>query len=820
MRKLRTAAFLLIDAALLLLCMLHTGALVRCARPPFEALNAGSRVAVASLLDTAACGGLAPGDVVVAWNGEPILADRELEFVADFALPGEPARVTLEGHREVTVTCVRLYDDLYLAIVLLVGIVSGGAGVFVLLKRPEDPAAVALHWSLVSIAATTMITWGSVAGGGFLPLLSRGVFFVVYVGVASFFVYFTFLFPAPRPGRTALKAAVSFLPAVVLLPGLLVTHLRALAARSLPLYRNFETWFDAFHVVLIVYVSLGLLNVIRSYVRAGTVTEKRKLLWIMLGLGVGPTPFLLLIVLPELFRPAGLIPESLAELFFLVIPASFAIAVVKYHAFDIEVVIKRTTVYALVLGSVVILYSLVVWGVSALVGAYVPAAGVAAAVGAAMGFNPARTRLQHWVDRRFFRVTYDFREAARRMLESVGRAVDERAVGEAILQSTDDIIPLERIAVLARGEEGGAAVITARGFRGEPDFGDWPWQWLQDDPSVPRAAGGDVEPGVRVREFPAAARFLEGVAAVFPMTDPDGGAGGCIAAGRKKSGARFTAEDMDLMMDLAAETGLALGRITLQRRLLLEQAAARRLEELNRLKSDFVSYVSHELRTPLTSIKMFAEILRSRQLRLGRTARGYVRVIEGESERLGRMVTTILDSARIESGAQEYRLVAGDLRAHVGLALAAMEYQLSQHRFRWSLSEPRRPLTVHADPDAVVQAVVNLVANAIKYSGERRVLRVRLSRKGDSCTCAVQDRGVGIGPDLLPHVFERFYRAPGAGRAAGGVGLGLPLVRHIMSVHGGRVEVASFPGRGSTFTLVFPAASPAGRYHHDMEHTP
>jgi len=813
---LRTTTFLLLDGLLLALGVLHTGPLLRCARPPFDALNAGSRVVVSSLIDTAACGGLSPGDAIVAWNGEAILGDRELEFAADFAVPGEAVRVTREGGGEVTVTCIPLYDAAYVAIVLLVGIVSGAAGVFVFLKRPGDPAAVALHWSLVSIAATTMNTWGSVAGGGFLPLLERGMFFVTYAGVVSFFLLFTFLFPRMRPGRHGLNALVSFAPSVILLPGLLVTHLRALAAHSLPMYRDFQTWFDVFHVVLIVCVSFGVLNVIRSYRRAETVTEKRKLLWIMMGLAVGPSPFLFLVVLPELFRPTPLIPERVAEVFFLFIPASFAIAVVKYRALDIEVVIKRTTVYALVVGTVVVLYSLVVGVVSALVGAYVPAAGAAGAVGAALLFNPVRTRLERWVNRRFFRVTYDFREAGKRMLDGIGRAEDERAVGEAILRSIDDSIPVERIIVETRDEPGSRSTLASRGFAAGAERLPVPWEGLESEPSLPRAVAEAVEPGVPVRALrPGEAGA--GVAALFPMTDPDGRARGLIAVGPKKSGARFSAEDMDLMMELSAETRLALGRISLQRRLLLEQAAARRLEELNRLKSDFVSYVSHELRTPLTSIKMFAEILRSRPLRLGRTARGYVRVIEGESERLGRMVTTILDSARIESGVQEYRPVPGDLRQHVRKALGAMEYQLAQHKFRWSLREPRRALEVRADPDAVIQAVVNLVTNAIKYSGERRVLAVNVARRGTGCICAVRDRGIGIEKDLLPHIFERFFRAPGARRTAGGVGLGLPLVRHIMSVHGGTVEVESSPGQGSTFTLVFPGAPVSGMHNHERE---
>ena len=169
------------------------------------------------------------------------------------------------------------------------------------------------------------------------------------------------------------------------------------------------------------------------------------------------------------------------------------------------------------------------------------------------------------------------------------------------------------------------------------------------------------------------------------------------------------------------------------------------------------------------------------------------------------MVTTILDSARIEQGVKEYRLVPGDLRDHVRRALETMAYQLKQNRFSVRLIQPRRSLNVLADPDAVVQAVVNLVANAIKYSGTQKRLTVKLSRRDGAVTCSVRDRGRGIPSDAVPHLFERFYRVPEVRRDVQGVGLGLPLVNHIMGAHRGTVEVESSVGKGSTFTLVFPA---------------
>jgi two-component system phosphate regulon sensor histidine kinase PhoR len=137
-------------------------------------------------------------------------------------------------------------------------------------------------------------------------------------------------------------------------------------------------------------------------------------------------------------------------------------------------------------------------------------------------------------------------------------------------------------------------------------------------------------------------------------------------------------------------------------------------------------------------------------------------------------------------------------------AIAAMKYQLTQHGFKIKYDRPVNSLHVHADPAAAVQAITNLIANSIKYSGETKYIEISLLRKDSWALCRVRDRGCGISSEALPHLFERFYRDPAHARQVEGVGIGLPLVKHIMDAHGGRVHVTSKPGKGSEFTLSFP----------------
>ncbi|HXX65144.1 MAG TPA: ATP-binding protein [Bacteroidota bacterium] len=820
---LRTAIFLAVDIALFVICALYVPSLLESAGPPFEAVFVGDAFHVMKITDQRAAGMIALGDRIVRWDDTALLHDHDVEFLCAYFAPGDTVLVTLQGGQQAKVIYVHAFDSLYIVIVLCVGIFTWGLGVFVQLSRPRQLAAGTLHWSLVCMGVSTIMTSGRIFPGEFLPYLFKAVFLAVYIGIPSLFLFFTSIFPRPKYRSLWPVATASFLPGALLYAMLTSTLFSAMRERSLILFQAFQTWYDIFHAVLILYFVAGLVSIIESYRRAETLEDRKKLEWILWGLTLGPTPFLFFDVFPELLHRQALIPEELATLFFLLIPVSFSIAFVKYHVLDIEVVIKRTTVYAVVVGVVIGLYVLVVSSVSALVGAFLQQTAVAAAVGVALLFEPFRVRVQRWVDRRFFRVHYDFRETGRSILEAIGQAIDEQQLGEIVIQRMDEVIPVERIILMAA--ESGTDRMHVLGQRGGENLTHADASACgcgEIQAGIPSATERAFEAGVDFTPISSELAGRMNVVAVFPMVDENQRVHGCLALGGKKSAVRFRTEDVDLLMQVAAETELALQRIRLQRRLLLEQAAALRLTELNQMKSDFVSYVSHELRTPLTSIKMFSEILRSPRLRLGRTARDYIRVIEGESDRLGRMVTTVLDSAKIEQGVKEYRLAPVDLRRHVAAALETMAFQLKQNQFAVRLIQPRVPLPVLADGDAVVQAVVNLVANTIKYAGQRKRLTVVLESREGSARCSVRDRGRGIPPEVIPHLFERFYRAPDVRRDVQGVGLGLPLVKHIMDAHNGTVEVTSEVGEGSTFTLLFPLIgeqrsvnSSKGRTHYE-----
>lgn len=226
---------------------------------------------------------------------------------------------------------------------------------------------------------------------------------------------------------------------------------------------------------------------------------------------------------------------------------------------------------------------------------------------------------------------------------------------------------------------------------------------------------------------------------------------------------------------------------------------------LAEMRSQFVSSVTHELKTPLTAIRMFADTLRLDEEVDRQTRFEYLDTILHESQRLSRLVDNVLDFGKIERGKKTYRFQPVRLEEVVEEAARAAQYPLEQAGFALEVvTEPDLP-RVAADSDALQQAILNLLTNALKYSGNSRRIGLRLDRKDGHARIHVVDQGVGIAPEEQERIFERFYRAPTAeNEHIPGTGLGLTIVAHIAKAHGGGVEVASRPGSGSSFTIRLP----------------
>jgi signal transduction histidine kinase len=275
---------------------------------------------------------------------------------------------------------------------------------------------------------------------------------------------------------------------------------------------------------------------------------------------------------------------------------------------------------------------------------------------------------------------------------------------------------------------------------------------------------------------------------------------------------RFGPEQQELMEAFADQAAVAIENARLfeeaRANLARVSEANRRLEELDRLREQYLRNVSHEFRTPLTVIKGYAEYLTEAGPSEPGALRDVMRVITDSCDRVIDMVDTLLEVSRLEQGGEPVLALASvDLGEVARAAAEALGRTAEKKGVRLVLELPGQPLRLQADTGLLQHLARKLLDNAVKYSAAGSAVVVRARLAGGAVELEVEDAGIGIASEHLPHIFEKFYMVDGGiARRLGGAGVGLYLVREIVRLHHGQVDVRSQPGKGTVFSVSLPKA--------------
>lgn len=749
-------------------------------------------------------------------DGITVATDEEAEFLLSRMQIGDTLRVGTEsgGHPVINdVIAVPYYSFVEVLVSIAVSLFLLIIGIVVYSFQPGRQANIVFGIASATLAAAILGT-KTLCLMQPVPLgLSLGAaFFLAYSVIPVLFLHFALLFPAERSSYLRKVIPLLYLAAIAIAAWQIRVYGEAAITGSIDRFRDSihaANWLNGFVVLIIV---VGLTNLVRSYRRATTIPERQKLRWILYGLTIGTTPFVFFWALPQALGYSPWIPELLFKILLLTIPATFAISIVKYRVMDIDLVINRSVVYSIVIALVLLIYAGCVGLVAGIASTWSAQISLTvstlAAIVIALLFEPLRKRVQHRVDKSFFRVTYDFRTSLRSFTEGLKTCVNEAEIARLLIGHIDSVVPVNRAGYFTLTGSGdrlrmlshtGYDLLVSHGVRIDAAR-------ITSSLQLPLALNGAVEPTVQCEQADEVLFRRWGMALVVPLKSKTASILGFLVLGEKKSGSMFTSEDIDLLAAISAGAAAEIERLQLQQKVLFEHEEARRLEELSAAKSYFVSSVSHDLKTPLTSIALFAELLQRGHTLPPEEVREYLAIIEGESRRLTRLIDSVLDFSKIERGVKEYHPCEVELSSLVEQAMQSMRYQFTMAHAAVTARFSEEPLIVNADPDAVIEAVINLLSNALKYTGEEKRIEISTALGAGYAAVTIADNGRGIEREHLGRLFEPFFRAPSAGsQGAGGAGLGLSIVKHIMDSHRGRIDVASTPGAGSAFTLFFPA---------------
>jgi signal transduction histidine kinase len=801
--------YLVLDIILLLFSLYNLSSVFERAKAPFLVNNKDNRLFIERIVYPELCPALKEKDIILLWNQYEVKSADAVEFLSDLSTPG--GKITIQYLREgiqrsEEIRLVRYYESpRFILIMAIVAIVFWCLAIFVARNRLDGPPAYSLHWALIGLALSSLLTQGHISSDSIYSVSSRIAFLFFYITSAGLFLFFSMVYPREKFGSTRTKLAVIFLPIFCCIG--ITIHRFLIALRSPAAIEPFLRAYDVYHFIIILCGAGMILSVIDSYRRAQTKEDRARLQWILWGIVVGQIPFLSLIVIPQIVISRDLVPEEFAEIFFLATVFSFAISFVKYRFLDIQVMINRSIVYAILSLFIGLMYALiVVLGISMVGGEsqiinQLVMLGIAVII--AWLLNPLRLRLQRVVDEALFPARVHYGKTLSKVSDHIHKSLSIEELAKSIVEDCIPAVPLGSMAFFI--EEDGR--LLCKYFHGVvpcneinvPD--DIFTQFVSRRPIALSSVINNPEGNVDLTR----SEWLNQInySLCIPMIGESGNLHGIITANLLSIKDRFRWEEIELLTAIAYQASKILDRLQLQKKIVLEQEERKRVEELNLLKSYFVSSVSHELRTPLTSIRMFAETLLDGKIKSEKTKQEYYKIIDRESERLTRLIDNVLDFSRIERGVKEYHFAKTDIRQVLQKAVIAMKYPFEKAKVKYSVRIPKKVPLISADKDALEEVIINLLSNAMKYSGRKKEIKLTVQQNLRELLISVEDKGIGIPLQDRQKIFDRFYRT-GEARHVRGMGLGLTLAKHIVEAHGGKIEVKSRIGKGSTFIIRLP----------------
>jgi signal transduction histidine kinase len=739
----------------------------------------------------------------------------ELERLAEAFSPGQDlVLVDASGYRYV-IELVPAHSWFYLLVTCMSGLLFWAVATFVFAPRLHQPAVVYFFW------CTFLYGWAIMIGGVYFPHPPVLITFLFNLGQSAclvalplLFLHLTLHFPHPAPVLPRIRRKLHVLTgiaAAIVVWQVVVFQLYYLAPGP-ERARALKPADDAGGLFLVVLVTTGFVILARRSRKLEFTREKNQVKWLLWGFVVGVAPYVFLRTLPDLFGIAPPLGPIFDRLFELAIPLAFVSAVVFFRLLDIDLLIRRSLIYALlaaafVLFNVVIGFATARWILPRWPGGVWP---LLTGMGLVAGitFRPLRGGIGRWVERVFFKIRHDHDQALSRFRPAMNESLDYEELAGLLVPFLRERFGAGKTAVLLRG--GGAARTVGGDL--EPFRINGVLEEIERRPGgelLPLAARDVTSlPELESDDFPALLR-REGYVLAQPLSS-GGDLTGAVLLGPKETGWRYVEPDLQLLGNLARTTGEALGRIALLRRVTEEALERRRLDELNRLKSDFLSRVSHDLRTPLTSIAWSTQnLLDGVAGHLDPAQKEYLESVKTSATHLNRMVANLLEISRLELAQTSLELEPVDLEAVLTEAASTLHPLVEEKSVAFRFSSGDGTPLARADRGKMFEVAMNLLDNAVKYTAPGTEVEIRVGthdagRPGFS----IRDHGPGIDPAAVQQLFQAFQQGEQSPHSSQhGFGLGLYITKTYVDLFDGTIEAKNHPEGGAEFVCTFPPSS-------------
>ncbi len=733
----------------------------------------------------------------------------------------------------------------------LVGILTWVAASRAWIRRPH-PLNIRLSY-LMSLGLMNVCSVGAVyqlGEGGWASHLVPITQFLTSAFLPAIFLHCFLIVPAPIPHVSPRVRQIIYLPAFFFCFAWLIRYYQGIEYQRSFFLISIRPFREPSLIYFTIYMFAVLGCLIYNRIKAPTRAQQRQSKWLLIGITTGLLPVSYLVSVPEILGfdpPLGEYPAYTLILILIF----YIVAIIRHRLMDIELMLNKSAVYAIVSSLAIGTYLLGIQIFNrifpSLVGPSDMVFDMLSVLMVAVLFAPVKGRVQNWIDRAFYREQYNYRQTLLRLSRTLSFILSLQELADTILTEVSEAMHI-RNAVLYIREDDQFNVQATQGCspqQAEVSSQD-PWfRYLQD-----------VQMPLRTRALPGS-EVSTAMTRLQQQINPEVWVPfllqdqliAVLILGEKLSEEPYTHEDLSLLGTLMHQ-----GAVAIQNALLYEQLRIRtealetarmqlmqtyvdtyggtppeshrddvvadfqniamalkqsyeRLKELDELKTQFVSNVSHELGTPLTHIKGFVDnLLQGIGGPLTDKQKRYLSRIVDNCDRLIRLINDLLDLSRIESGniglyPTQVRLIPliEDVVQNMQDIAQTQQIQLASHH-------AHKGLTIWADPDKLKQILVNLLDNALKFTDPGgRVTLITEQINSQMIAIHVEDTGIGISGEELDRIFERFHQTQGTkDRGIHGTGLGLSIAKSLVELHDGEMKVESTVGKGSRFSIVLP----------------
>jgi signal transduction histidine kinase len=738
-------------------------------------------------------------------EGVEVGSEDQVRFQAEGYIIGTEILIGSPTSEPGVVTLTNAYSRPYLLVTLISGLFFWAVAALVFAPRVDQPAVSLFFW--ISILYSTGVLVGGVFGQNapagislFRPLMQL----TSLAFLPAAFLHLSLAFPADAP----LLIRRPRLPVIPYVIAVAVVIWQAEAFWAYFRNPGLVTW-GRLALPQMVADSLLILQVFAGFavlvVRAGRLEDARQrqqLRWLILGFLMGSAPYVFLRTLPNLFGLPAMFPAYFDRILELAVPVGFVFSVVRYRFLNIDIILRRGLIYGFLAAGLV---AVVVLPVLLLGPAWNdPWPGwwrlvvILCGLLAGILFRPLHEVIGRGVDRAFFKIERQVEQTLRSVQAELDTATDPQDLVERLGRGVERTLHLDQCVALAAD---GPEIVAAGGKN--PTGTDQMWRELSASvrAGVPFLGQSDVLEETSGALEPLPGLLAEaGFVAVQPLIAGEH-LHGAVFLGPKMTGRLFISRDLDFLHRVAELAGRRLEQMHLARTVAGEQVKRRQMDELSRLKDDFLSRVAHDLRTPVTSVGWSIRNLSDGLAGdLNPKQKEYLSSIRDAVDHLAGLVTNLLEISRLEKSKVE---VACDLRdpARAVQRAAGTVKPLAEAKDVKLETIIAGSEVALSNEDKLTEVLVNLLENAVRYSSPGGVVTLAVeSPDQDTVRITVRDQGPGLGD--LTDPFGRFVQgkaSPDGSR--GGYGLGLTIAREYVNLMWGEIQGADHPEGGAVFTI-------------------